>query len=496
MKHKLYHHFITVLGLFLIYQPAQCSADDKTILPPENLSEIRQEIEEIKVSEDLPSLAVGVAQDGQIIWQEGFGRADRENRRDATPHTMYSTASISKPFTATAIMMLAEEGKIDLDAPANDYLSRASIHSPFYDADDVTVRMLLNHTGGLPLHYQFFYEDDDYKRPSMTESIRRYGIVVYEPGKHYQYANFGYGILDEIIANVSGVSYTDFLHREIFTPLGMDRSYVGIGPRQEEHHAIRYGPDQKPIPFYDFDHRGASAVYSSVHDLLRFGMFMTGNQADDQRKILNRENINRMKDFHDDNYGLGWILRDHDKGLREVYHTGSMGGVSTVLTTIPEENTVITVLANTRHPAPSQMAQQIVYELFPDAADDPEADQNENPQREEDSLPEHLTGSWEGTIVTHEDSLSVEIEFREDDEVHLQIDEQPRTLLNNPGYSDDRLTGQFKSSIQTEDAERRPYVLYLNAVVQRDQITGAVTAISLPGDRLGNALSSFIHLTK
>src|SRR5688572_1524578 len=117
---------------------------------------IRQQITERPV----PSVAVAVARDGRIVWEEAFGWADRENRVAATAHTLYSLASISKPITATALMILKERGLIDLDRSINDYLGEAKINVRIGDPAAVTVRKVANHTAGLPLHYQFFYEDE------------------------------------------------------------------------------------------------------------------------------------------------------------------------------------------------------------------------------------------------------------------------------------------------------------------------------------------------
>ena len=96
-------------------------------------------------------------EDGKIIWEEGFGWADREKRIPATEHTMYSLASISKPITATGLMVLVERGLVDLDDPIDDYLGDAKLNGRAFDASEATVRRVANHTAGLPLHYQFFY---------------------------------------------------------------------------------------------------------------------------------------------------------------------------------------------------------------------------------------------------------------------------------------------------------------------------------------------------
>src|SRR5438128_3665818 len=120
-----------------------------------DISAIRELIRARLVEQSLPSVAVAVARDGTSLWEEGFGWADREHRVPATEHTMYSLASISKPITATGLMVLKELGKLDLDRPINDYLGAAKLNAWIGDAADATVRRVANHTSGLPLHWHF-----------------------------------------------------------------------------------------------------------------------------------------------------------------------------------------------------------------------------------------------------------------------------------------------------------------------------------------------------
>ena len=149
---------------------------------------VRAQIESVMLKDQLPSIAVAVAQHGKIIWEQGFGWADREQLRPATPDTLYSLASISKPFTATAIMSLVKQGKMRLEAPANDYLGASKITGLGGDASGATVYRLLNHTSGLPLHWQFFYSNEDYP-PPMEDTILRYGNAINPPGELFQYSN-------------------------------------------------------------------------------------------------------------------------------------------------------------------------------------------------------------------------------------------------------------------------------------------------------------------
>lgn len=339
--------------------------------------EVRAKIKRKLVEQDVPSLAVAVARNGKIIWEEGFGWADREKRIPATEHTMYSLASISKPITATGLMVLVERGLVDLEKPINDYLGEAKLNGRAFDASGATVRRVANHTAGLPLHYQFFYRDEPYRRPSMDETIRRYANLVTPPGERSQYSNLGYGIIDYVMERVSGKNYPDFMREEVFIPLGLTRMSVHIGPGLEEFTATRYTPEGTPYPFYDFDHPGGSAVFSSAHDLVRFGMFHLKNHLADQRQIISDDSIDEMhkptaSEEEGSGYGIGWASSTNDKGLRTVSHSGGMGGVRTNLILLPDQNAAVVVLCNASSPLPSEITQEIIAVLAPGKTEKPE----------------------------------------------------------------------------------------------------------------------------
>ena len=317
---------------------------------------IAESIERELTEQALPSLAVAAARDGEIVWEGAFGWADRENRIRATPHTPYSLASISKPITTTALMMLVEQGKIDLDKPANSYLGDAKLKAVEGSADDATIRRVANHTSGLPLHYQFFYADEPYVRPPMDETIRRYGNLVRIPGERVQYSNLGYGVLDYIISRISSRSYANYLREAVFVPLGMFRSSVDLTPELAPYQAIRYGGDSARYPFYDFDHPGGSAIYASAHDLVRFGMLHAGSLMRDQKQILSAEALETMQvptsqtstpsPGDGAGFGVGWHSDTDDEGVRLISHSGGMGGVTTTLIIVPQFRVVIAALAN------------------------------------------------------------------------------------------------------------------------------------------------------
>jgi CubicO group peptidase (beta-lactamase class C family) len=330
---------------------------------------IREQLE----VQQVPSLAVAVARGGQILWEEGFGWADRERRIPATEHTIYSLASVSKPITATGLMVLREQGKIDLDRPANDYLGNAKLHARVGDARDATVRRVASHTAGLPLHFQFFFADEPYRPPEIEETIRRYGNLVTAPGETFTYSNLGYGVLGHLLSRVSGRSWGEFLRAEVFAPLGMTRTAVEVPAGLAESVAVRYGRDGLPLPDYTTDHPGASAVFSSAHDLVRFGLFHTPFQLPGQEAILSCRAIKEMQrpagnTEADRIYGLGWFLGASRTGQASIAHAGGMDGVSTRLYLVPSEGVVIVILSNADTELPGQVFREILPALLGDAA--------------------------------------------------------------------------------------------------------------------------------
>jgi CubicO group peptidase (beta-lactamase class C family) len=479
-------------GSTAVPQPARRSENSD-----HRFDEVRAHIQKRIVEWRIPSVAVAVAQDGRIIWEEAFGWADRENRIPATAHTMYSLASISKPITATGLMVLKERGQIDLNRPINDYLGDAKVKVRVGNPADATVARVLNHTAGLPLHYQFFYQDEPYRRPAMDESIRRYGNAVTAPGERYNYSNFGYGIIDYVISRASKKSYTDFMREEVFIPLGLTRMSVNVGPGLEKYQAVRYGPDGLPIPFYDFDHPGASAVYASAHDLVRFGMFHLSANLSDQKPIISEANIQEMQKptariNANQGYGIGWLSETRG-GHRSVQHTGGMPGVSTLLALYPEEKIAIAVLINSSSLLTMEAYEKILSVVLPAAAPRPSFN---NPANTEPFPPSDLVGTWTGKVFTYNEEIPLTLGFKPSGDVHVKLGSQLNTLLNNISLRDGNLSGRMMGDLGIEDASRQPSQISLSLKLRGNVLNGAATAISVPGKRVAGAVSQWVELVK
>jgi CubicO group peptidase (beta-lactamase class C family) len=463
---------------------------------------VRAHIEQLVADGQVPSMAVAVARNGEIVWEEGFGLADRERDIPATEHTPYPLASISKPLTATGLMILVERGLVNLDASVNDYLSEAKLRARVGDAAEATVRRVASHTAGLPLHSQHFYDNEPHRPPPMDETIRRYGYLVTAPGERYQYSNLGYGILGYVTSRVSSQSYADFMHQEVFAPLGMDHTSVHVGPGLEEGQAVKYTPDGLAVPPCNSDSPGAGAIYSSAHDLIRFAMFHLKNDLPDQEVIISDAALDEMQrpspetgptrewEREGSGYGIGWFVGVTEDGLRVVQHSGGTVGVSTALALVPEENLAVAVLSNTDSQWPDAILIEIVCALSSLQPEEflPPADSAADRQPFAPS-PE-LVGSWRGLVHTYEGEIPLVLEIGESGGIYTTLDEQPRTPLQSVSYQDSLpqflnagggpfLRGWMQGELETADVNQgQPYKLWLELKLRDNVLNGSLIAFS------------------
>lgn len=465
----------TSLALTLLFTASVASAD--------RFDAVRAQIREVMVDQNVPSIAVSVANKGKIVWEEGFGWANAEKRIPASVHTLYSLASVSKPVTATALMILVERGAVDLNKPIDEYLGKQKLTAHVGDAREATVRRVANHTSGLPLHYQFFYEDESVQRPTMEESIRRYGVLVRPPGESFYYSNFGYGLLEYVIERTSGKSYAEFLRDEVFPTLGLKESAVNRLPDFGDRVAVRY-INSRAVPFYDFDHRGASAVFMSAHDLARFGLFhLNGRFLEPMTRdaVANAERKN--------SYGLGWIMGERH-GMKQVSHTGSMPGVAALLSLYPDAGISIALLANSGAPIGS-IEGAIVHALLPDTI---RGDHGFKPQPE-------LVGRWQGAVETYAGETPLEIDFKDNGSVFARVGSAPMQEVMQAKLDPQTslLTLEdIAGDIRTPDAARYPCRLNFQLKLRSSPtaLNGAVTAVSNALPDRGNALSYWVELRK
>lgn len=468
-----------------------CGAQASDVFAP-----VREHIRTGMVDQSVPSIAVAVARDGRILWEEAFGWADRERRLPADQHTPYSLASVSKPMTATGLMTLVQAGKVELDAPANRYLGYAKLQALVGDAQAASVRRIADHSSGLPVHWQWFYSDEARRVPSMDETILRYGRLMTPPGERYQYANVGYGVLGYIINRVSGLEFCEYMRREVFLPLGMTRTSVGIGPGLESFVATRYGADRHPIPFYDFDAPGAAAVYSSVHDVIRFAMFHLKARLPDQKAILADARIDEMhspSSFEADTvngYGIGFRSGERN-GHRFIGHSGSMPGVSTQMMLLPQQELAVVVLSNSSNLLVAATVDRILETQLPGWTGAPAVP----PPPAFNPAPE-LIGSWQGILSTYVKDLPFELRIRRDGEILARLGKQPASLVEEARIVAGQLTGKFAGRLGTPDTDYFDYTLNLSLTLRGDILNGGVTSIGVRHPRQRNAMTHWVSMQR
>jgi len=514
-------HASRLCVLALIFLPTLTRADELPAELQDSRAKIIKQIEE----GNLPSLAIAVARDGKILWEEGFGLADRESGRKANEHTMYSLASISKPITATGLMILVERGKVDLDRPIDEYLGGAKVTARVGNAADATVRRVADHTAGLPLHYQFFYVDEPSGPPSRAETIARYANLYTVPGDRYQYSNLGYGMLDYVIEQQSGKPYTQFMHDEVFAPLGLDHMAIDIPKGMEAQTATRYAGNGDALPFYTFDHPGASAVFASAHDLVRFGMFHVKTPVDGQSAILSEKAIDEMQRATAETepgrgrsgYGVGWGTARNRRGYTLVSHTGGMPGVATILLMVPSEKIVVVALANGPTNLPGNLAHAIVDQLLPEEADPakqkaaaPEAnvaavekvegggdgEAQEKPDDKKRAEWMDLAGEWKGEIATYQGAKPLRLTIDAEGKVEVQLNDAAAAPLSEANLRRGVLRGDILGELGTDDSRRLPGNIFLELRLVEGKLQGKAIVFSKNRPRGGNALTHWVELSR
>jgi CubicO group peptidase (beta-lactamase class C family) len=436
---------VAVLTLTMPLLAQSESAPGSTNKP--DFSAARQFIQKHMVKYSNPSIAVAVARRGEILWEEGFGWADRENRIPATEHTMYYMASVGKSFTAVALMILQERKQLDLDRPINDYLGAAKLTSPAWNAAEATVRRVANHTAGLTTF-------NPPRHLSIDEAIQRYGVIFWPPGDRFDYSNLGYKILDEVVARISGTSYSNFMRTEIFWPLGMTHASAGIGPGLEKFVAQRYSVSrglQPPV---------AGGVYCSAHDLARFGMFCLKARLPDQKSILPDAAMDAMHDSSvstgDGKYSLSWSIDDDLHGYRGILAQGGTDAAQAWLRLIPSEELCVVALAN-HGMMSSVMVHEIVSTLLPTYREKrAQAEEKKKLQTTSAALPSsappsELVGNWSGIIRTHREDLPLTFSIFASGDVHAKLGTQLTTLLNDARFEKGGLRGRMSGDLNVEE---------------------------------------------
>jgi CubicO group peptidase (beta-lactamase class C family) len=458
----------------------QAQTEFSTTFADDRLKQIRDDLQAKVEKREAASIAVGVVRDGKIIWKETFGWADRERNIKADSRTIYPLASLSKSITATGLWLLVEKGKLSADDPVEKHLKSAKLNYYQGNSGDLKIRHLLNMEGGIAHQFEYFYDHEKEETPSLKEQIRRYGFVAFPPGKIHFYSNFSLAIVDQIISDVSGKSFADFMKREIFKPLGMNRTFV----ERPSNLPVAAGYDSKgsPLPAYIFLPRGGAGMYSSLDDLLQYGLAHLN-----RKRLLKKETLAELRrtaqDAPNPYYASGWgILPVSDGGI-SLLSNGAIAGAAATLLVIPNENLAIVCLTNTTVgneftdnaafrvagalvEGYSESLENLIKKVEPSFAGKPFA------------ADESLIGEWQGEIKTREGDFPIRISFKSGDRITVSLGEQKEETVKNARLENGLLVVQFKGAIRTAEALKAPHQISLKLLKIGTKLVGAATARS------------------
>ncbi len=301
--------------------------------------------------EKIPSVAVGLVHDQNLVWARGYGEAHPESGDPATPATMYSICSISKLFTSIGVMQLRDEGKLRLDDRVSALLPWYNLEQAFPEGPPVTVEGILTHSSGLPRESAHpYWTGPDFPFPTRDEIID--GLSRQEtlyPGSHYfQYSNLGMALAGQIVEEASGMSYDDYVRTRILEPLGMADTYTDI---PEEHRGGRFATgygrlkrdgERSESPFFQAHGIAPAAGFSStVEDLAKLASWQFRLLENGGSEILDVNTLREMHRVHwvdpdfDTMWGLGFSVGERG-GERTVGHGGSCPGFRTTFQLQPE----------------------------------------------------------------------------------------------------------------------------------------------------------------
>lgn len=314
----------------------------------------------------MPGASVLVMRHDSVLLRESFGLADVEAKVAATPATNYRLASLTKQFTASAIVLLVRDGKLSLDAKARDFLPQL----PAY-ARDVTVRHLLTHTSGL-WDYESFVPDTQVRQVSDADALTlvstRAESLYFAPGSAWRYSNTAYALLALIVERVSGARFADALRERIFIPLEMKGTYAheegrSVVPRRAWGYTVHGDTVRRTDQSNTSAVLGDGGVYSSIDDLARWHTSLSRAPLVGDSLWRATTTAYVLNNGTPTEYGFGWFVERY-KGHARLRHHGETRGFTNAVSRFPDDGLTIVVLTNRTDSAPWDIADALADLYF------------------------------------------------------------------------------------------------------------------------------------
>lgn len=309
----------------------------------------------------LPSASLTVLMGSKVVYKKSYGMADLELKKKATAKTNYRLASVSKQFTAAAVIRLIEKKKLSYQTT----LSEIFTGFPDY-GKTITIHHLLNHTSGL-----VDYEDlipDSVTIPVLDADVltimKGIDTVYFKPGEKYQYSNTAYALLALVVEKYSGMKYPDYLQKYIFTPLGMHSTLAYVNgynkvPKRAYGYSIRLDTARKTDQSVTSSVLGDGGIYSNIEDLTAWCIALNNGKLLTKKSWELATTRKQLNDGSAVDYGYGWHLKTW-KGMEAVWHTGSTIGFRNVLYRIPEKKLSVIILTNRNSGTREDSAEKIL----------------------------------------------------------------------------------------------------------------------------------------
>jgi CubicO group peptidase (beta-lactamase class C family) len=296
-----------------------------------------------------PGCAIGIIRNDSLIYAKGYGMANLEYGIPISPETIFHMASVSKQFTAYCIVLLAKQGRINLDDDIHKYLPWV----PDFK-ETITVRQLLNHTSGIRDQWQLLAIagtrlDDVITQDQIVKILSKQQALNSKPGERYNYSNSGFTMLSEIVKSVSGKTLRQFSDSAIFKPLGMNNTHVHDDyteiVKNRAYSYQRKSGSQFSNSVLSYSNSGATSLFTNINDLSKWVMNFYNPVVGDAKLIEQLTEKGKLNNDKELNYALGIIVNQY-KGWKQYTHNGSDAGFRTYLSVFPELKTGVIVFSN------------------------------------------------------------------------------------------------------------------------------------------------------
>ncbi len=342
--------FSGLIAVVFVFHSVAALPKAQATLPKNQIADVEALLKTEMIQGNFPSLSAAIVVGNEIKYAQGFGMADLENSVAAKATTVYRLGSMSKTITATAVMQLAEKGKLDLDKPVQQYCA-AFPEKPW----PVSTRQLLAHLGGIRDYdnkkfLEEYFSTHHYNNIAESLDIFKNDPLLQEPGTKFSYSTYGYNLLGCVIEGASGTTYAAYISESILKPAGMTRTRIDeistIIPDRARGYAKTRQGDTVNTRLSDTSNKiPAGGLVSSVEDIGKFAIALLDHKLLSSATIEQMWTPQKTREGKEIPYALGWRVGERN-GMKEVFHGGAAAGFSTFLYLLPEKQTAVVLMVN------------------------------------------------------------------------------------------------------------------------------------------------------